>query len=342
MAKKSILMVVRKYPADFGHTTVIDNLCNGLNKMGYRTAIGAFSFTKDPPNDITKVNLKKLDLLVHGVNKLDYDIIHTHQALPNYFLLTVKPKKPIVLHYHGASNKLQRINFKISMTLYKKRFTKIISVSKAGITQMKKMISSITADVVYNGVDTKFYNPDLPPKFKKGEPQLLFVGGLRPYKNTTVLVNMMPKILKQYPQAHLQIVGEGDDYDKLVAIIKEKKLEQNIELTGKISNDELKLRYVSCDIYISASTFEVCPVPTLEAMACGKPLILYDIEPHKEITDISKAGITFSSENEICDKITDVYNNKNLFIKNALTFAENHDWNIICKQVAQIYDDITN
>jgi hypothetical protein len=30
-----------------------------------------------------------------------------------YFLLTKKPTKPIILHYHGASSKIQQINFKI-------------------------------------------------------------------------------------------------------------------------------------------------------------------------------------------------------------------------------------
>ena len=74
------------------------------------------------------------------------------------------------------------------------------------------------------------------------------------------------------------------------------KLEKNVELTGRIDSDELKFRYSSCDVYVSASTFEVCPVPTLEAMACGKPLVLFDIEPHREMIEISNAGKIFSFE----------------------------------------------
>ena len=53
--KKSILMVVAKYPATFGHTSVINYLCKELTKLGHRVAIGAFSFDSDPPFNIPKV-----------------------------------------------------------------------------------------------------------------------------------------------------------------------------------------------------------------------------------------------------------------------------------------------
>ena len=115
------------------------------------------------------------------------------------------------------------------------------------------------------------------------------------------------------------------------------KLEQSIELTGRIDNDELRLRYSSCDVYVSASTFEVCPVPTLEAMACGKPLVLFDIEPHREIIKISNAGKIFSFEknSNFIDILDSVYKNKDAFKTSALNFAKNHDWETITKQLIE-------
>jgi len=343
MTKRSVLMVVAKYPATHGHTTVINNLCIGLDKLGYHTAIGSFSFDKDPPFNIEKVKLSKSKLLTLGVKYLNFDIIHSHQSRVNYYLLSIKPTKPIVLHYHGASSKMQEINFKISMRLYKNRISKIISVSNTGINQMKKMIGPVKAEVIYNGVDIDFYKPDLDKPYKKGNPQLLFVSALREYKKTPLLVESMPEILKKYPDAHLQIVGDGEDFLKLKVLIKKKNLENKVELTGKINNEELRMRYSSCDLYVSASTFEVCPVPTLEAMACGKPLVLYDIESHKEIVDVSKAGTVFSlSRNStIVNKIEEVYQNKITFGNAARKFAENHDWSSICKQVAKVYEEIS-
>ena len=75
MLKKSVLMVVAKYPATFGHTSVINYLCNELKKLGYRAAIGAFSFDSDPPFGIEKIKLSKRKLLTTGISYLDLDEI---------------------------------------------------------------------------------------------------------------------------------------------------------------------------------------------------------------------------------------------------------------------------
>jgi glycosyltransferase involved in cell wall biosynthesis len=334
-------MIVRKYPADFGHTTVINNLCTELQKMGHKVGIGAFEFTSSPPENVEQVKLNKFKLFFYGVKILNYDVLFLHQSYPSYYLLTKKPNKPVILYYHGASNRLQRINFKISMMLYKKRMTKIMAVSQAGINQMKKMIGNISAEVIYNGVDTTFYNPDLSRPYTKGEPQLLFVSALRPYKKASLLISFLPDLLKKYPKIHLQIVGTGEQKLLLENLVKKLKLENHVELTGRIDNDQLKLRYSSCDVYVSASTFEVCPVPTLEAMACGKPLVLFDIEPHQEIINISNAGKIFSLDknSNFITILDEVYKNKDLYKKSALKFIKSHDWKSITKQLIRTLDE---
>ena len=336
-------MVVAKYPATRGHTTVINNLCKGLSELGYETAIGAFSFDEDPPFNIKKEILNKFQLRKKGVSILNYDIIHTHQPRVHYYLLSKKPSKPIIFHYHGAANKIQEINFKVSMKLYRKKISKIISVSKTGVEQIEKMIGPTPAEVIYNGADTEFYNPNNSKRYKKGEPQLLFVSALHKYKNAGVLIEAMPEILKKYSKAHLQIVGSGEDVPNLKNLISKNKLENKVELTGKIDNEQLRTRYSSCDIYISSSTFEVCPVPTLEAMSSGKPLVLFDIKPHREIIEASTAGEVFLNfeKNEICDKIMKVYENRDKYSSSARIFAEKHDWKNICKQVAKVYDEFS-
>jgi 1,2-diacylglycerol 3-alpha-glucosyltransferase len=334
-------MVVAKYPATFGHTSVINYLCKELNELGYRAAIGAFSFDSEPPFNIETVKLNKRKLLTTGVSYLDFDIIHPHQARVLYYLLSKKPTKPIIFHYHGASDRIQELNFKLAMWKYKNKISKIISVSNAGINQMKKLVKDISADVLYNGVDTKLFNPNLGDPYKKGNPQLLFVSALRKYKKVEILINSIPSILKKFPDAHLQIVGDGENFATLESMIQEKKLENKVELLGKIEHDDLKFYYSSCDLYISASTFEVCPVPPIEAMACGKPLLLFDIEPHVEIINASKAGKIFSTTNpdDISELVSDVLQSKDVLEISARKFGEQHDWSLIGKQLSLIYEE---
>jgi glycosyltransferase involved in cell wall biosynthesis len=338
MKKPSVIMVVAKYPATYGHTTVINNFCKYLNKIGYNTAIGAFSFDSDPPNNIQKIKLSKFKLLTKGIDYLNFDIIHTHQAYVNYYLLFKKSKKIIIQHYHAASNRSQEINLKIMMKFYKKRISEILCVSQKALNHFKEINGECNAKVVYNGVDTNFYNPKLTKKFQTGSPQLLFVSVLRHYKNTKLLVNAIPKLLKKYPKINLQIVGAGEDLKSLSGLVRKKKLEKYVELTGRIDDDELKLRYASCDIFISASKNEHCPVPPFEAMSCGKPLVLSDLESHNEILKASNAGLIFTDIDDLCNKIELVYENPQTYSENALKYAQKHDWANICEELIKIYD----
>ena len=325
MKSISVIFIVAKYPATYGHTSVINNLCHGLNELGHKTAIGAFSFDSDPPKGVKKVILKKNVLLRSGVASLEYDIIHPHQAQVLYYLLFKKPEKPIVFHYHAASNLIQELNLKSSMKLFKKRISKFISVSKKASHHLEEWAGKCDDVVIYNGVDTKFFHPGLEQPYRKGSPQLLFVSVLRKYKKTVDLISAMPELLKTYPKAHLQIVGNGEDFSRLQNIIKKKNLEKNIEMTGRIDDEELRLRYASCDMYVSASTNEHCPVPTFEAMACGRPLVLSELESHMEIINVSKAGLafSFSDNHDLCQKIINVYENKEVFGKDAIKFVQN-------------------
>ena len=319
MLKKSVLMVVDKYPATYGHTTVINNLCNELRRLGVKVAIGAFRFDEKPPDNIEYLKLNRLKLLLSGIDSLEFDIIHSHQTLPNYFLFFRRSSKIKILHYHGASNMLQRINFKIFM---------------------KDMIGYVNATVLYNGVADEFFTEEI-TGHKKGTPQLLFVSALRKYKQTSVLVNLMPKLLEVFPDAHLQIVGDGECLEKLKNQIKIKILETHVELTGKLDTNELRKRYSSCDLYISASNFEVCLVPTFDAKAWGNRLVLFIFEPLKEIISISKAGEIFSSleSPEIISKIKNVYNNRKELGLNGKKFAKQNNWSEVCKKLIGIYED---
>jgi len=71
MLKKSVLMVVDKYPATYGHTTVINNLCVELRRLGVKVAIGAFRFDEKPPDNIEYLKFNK------KLYELNYSILIT-------------------------------------------------------------------------------------------------------------------------------------------------------------------------------------------------------------------------------------------------------------------------
>jgi len=342
MKVKSILIVIDEYPTSFGHTTVIKETSIRLQKIGHRVGIGAFSFKEEPPLNIEKIILDKKILFSRKEN-LKFDIIHLHQPKMTYFFLFNKINTPIILHYHGSSNLIQRLNFKISMKLFHKKIEKIIPVSNTALNQIKKMTKNIPpVKIIFNGVDYNFFNSNITNEFKKGKPELIFVGGLREYKKINEIINVIPKLLLKYPNTHFQIIGEGSEFLKLNKIIYEKKLQKHIEMIGKQTREQISLRLSSSDLYISASRFETLPLPPLEAMASGLPVILSEHQAHKELIEKSNAGEIFPYGNitKLYVVINKVFDNKEKYSINAKKFASNNDWNLITRQIIDTYEEV--
>lgn len=329
-------MLVSKFDVIGGHGIVISNLGKALTKLGHTVGIGSFSFQGELPPNVSKISLKKF----RGFDKSDYDIIHSHQTHMNYY--SIFSSKPFIFHYHGSASTLQDWNLTLMLTLRMKKIKKIIAVSHSAKNQIKNKLGPVPIDVIYNGVDTKLFNTNLERSFKKGDPQLLFVGKLYHHKNVVSLIRSIPRIKEKFPSVHLQIVGDGNEFNNLKKEIKQKNLENNVELVGSLSSDELRFRYSSCDAYLSSSQKEAFALSILEAMACGKPVLLSNIEAHKEIITASNAGLVFNDIVEIKDKLSKLYDNHHTFSTAARDFAQKHDWSIIAKKFEQIYNEVLN
>lgn len=331
-------MIVSRYRGYGGHEIVINNISKGLIKLGYNVTIGAMAFDQNPPSDIDVVRIKRFGYW-DWLNDKSFDLYHSHQTHTNYY--SIFGKKPFVFHFHGASNTIQELNLKLCMSLCKHKISRIMCVSNSSLEQFYN-ITNCESEVLYNGVDTDLLNPSLPRPYSKGDPQLLFVGKLYHHKNVRTLVLGMPSVLSQYPNAHFQIVGSGEDYQSIAALIREHKLQANVELCGSCSEDELKHRISSCDIYISASEWEMFDLPALEAMACGKPVLLSNIPAHRELIEGSGAGLIFNEVNEIPRKIAEIHANSQAMGNNGRIFAEKRDWRVASKNMSKIYDNLLN
>lgn len=331
-------MTVSEYQYFTGHGTGINNLCLGLKDLGYEMAIGAFKFHDKPPDGINMVHLKKTNFFSEEVKK--FDIIHNNHPKLNYYSLF--SPKPFIFHLYGASNKIQEINVKLSILFCKSKISRILVISNSVKYQVSNAINKIPIEVIYLGVDTKYFNTNIKQKYVKGNPQLFFVGVLYPHKNVKMLIDSMHHILKKFPKAHLQIVGKGKEYLDLKQKIKKEQLESSIELVGNIEKEELRDRYASCDVYVTASKHEMLDLPAIEAMSCGKPVVLSDIPVHKEIIEKSKGGKIFAINNEknLVEIIEECIKNGKEMGRKGRLFAEENDWAKVSEKVALIYNEL--
>jgi glycosyltransferase involved in cell wall biosynthesis len=109
------------------------------------------------------------------------------------------------------------------------------------------------------------------------------VGRLIPIKNPLCVLSAFQQSADQ--ASRLVFIGEGRLRGSLMKAIKNHDLAGQVELTGLVPRDQVFESLSKADVVISASRGEGLPNAVIEAMACGRPVILSDIAPHREIAD---------------------------------------------------------
>ncbi len=96
-----------------------------------------------------------------------------------------------------------------------------------------------------------------------------FCGRLIKQKNPEYLIQIFENIHKKEPMTKLLMLGDGILWDKLKTEIKKKHLENNIIMTGAVSNVEEYMQAMDC--FLLPSKFEGFGIVLLEAQASGLP-----------------------------------------------------------------------
>jgi glycosyltransferase involved in cell wall biosynthesis len=107
------------------------------------------------------------------------------------------------------------------------------------------------------------------------------IGRLIPIKDPLAVVEAFQQVARANDR--LVCIGDGP----LGVAVRERARQlghaRQVELTGVIPRDAVYERMKAVDLFVSASRVEGLPVAVLEAMACGCPVVLSDIPPHREI-----------------------------------------------------------
>jgi glycosyltransferase involved in cell wall biosynthesis len=123
---------------------------------------------------------------------------------------------------------------------------------------------------------------DLEPPFRLSAGKyILFVGRLVPEKQPDLLINAFRKIRGDY---RLVVTGGTSFTNDYVRSLKELAAKDDrVVFTGYVYGSELCALYAKAAAFVLPSTLEGLPLTLLEAAACGTPVVVSDIQPHKEV-----------------------------------------------------------
>lgn len=154
---------------------------------------------------------------------------------------------------------------------------------------------------IFNGVDTQALAA-LPTPAERPQMKVLFVGRISPEKGVHVLVEAFSRVAAQFPNAHLQIIGatkqlpldmllglnedpavkalarfyngtEQHYYNTLQSQVQNLGLGERIKFLGPQPYDQILNFYRQADVYVQCTFWDAFPIPVVEAMAVGLPVI---------------------------------------------------------------------
>ena len=174
------------------------------------------------------------------------------------------------------------------------------------------------------GLDPCFWPTEVSPeaktvlmsRFKLQRPFVLFAGGLEPRKNLEGLIAafaLLPRELRTSCQ--LAVVGQLlEEEQRIIASLgRQQGLNQDeVVCLGYASDEDLRLLYSICALFVLPSLHEGFGLPALEAMGCGAPVIGSSTTSIPEIIDRKDALFDPTEPRDIASRLTEVLSNAKL------------------------------
>ena len=200
--------------------------------------------------------------------------------------------------------------------------------------------------VIPNGIDamTAAKTPfKIKTKHHHLAPVIGSVGSLISLKGYEYLIEAMDKIVKTYPHAMLEIIGEGEERKNLEEQIRRNVLERHVTLLGRKNNPfSLERQW---NIYVSPSLSETFGIAVLEAMVSGLPVVATRVGGVAELIKDGKSGILIKpgSPAEIAKAVIEIVSRPAFAEKLARAGrerAEKFRWEKVIKLIEREYIDL--
>jgi glycosyltransferase involved in cell wall biosynthesis len=147
---------------------------------------------------------------------------------------------------------------------------------------------------IYNGIDLEQVDLDMPLPIDDiaSRNLILVLGNIQPSKRHEDIIRALPLILEQHPQMRLAMGGNVYNQAYLTELRQlavELKVDDKVDFMGARS-DVLELMRRSRALVLCSES-EGLPWVILEAMAARLPVIVSDIEAHREVVDDGRTGL---------------------------------------------------
>ena len=206
--------------------------------------------------------------------------------------------------------------------------------------QFDKLNKSGKVIVVLGAVDYQLIQKWQKKKKFRKKYDAVFQGRFHPQKGVLNLISIWEKVCKKKPDAKLVMIGDGPLYKQVQDLINEKKLKNNVILTGYLFDGDLKYQYFSqSKIVVHPAMYDSGGMAAYEAMAFGLPVIGFALKAFSSYYPKGMVTVKIGDKNLFAYQILELLKNnrkRSIIAKEGLLFITSAaTWEIRSKQILQ-------
>lgn len=377
----NVAHVTATFPPYFGGTgNVAFYNARALARLGHRvtvyTADGRHASARD--RDEFQVRRLKTPLqignapLVPGLLLMErHDLVHLHYPFifgaEMVLALRTLRNQPYVLTHHNdlVSPGAKGVLFSLYERLWSRRVLagarRVVVTSRDSAAASHLVGPLMRADParvseVPNGVDMTVFRAGLDGSTARerlgiGNADggvLLFVGWMdsahHPKGGVPVLLEAVHRLGD--PEVVLVLAGGGDRVAEYASQARQLGVDRQVRFLGTVPNEELPPIYAACDIVVQPSQlFEPFGLVALEAMACGRPVIVSDLPGVRRVVQDAGGGVLVPPGDAdalaaaIRSLLADPGRRASLGAAGRTGVEERYDWAAIAPLLVRTYED---
>jgi len=288
------------------------------------------------------------------------EVVHVHStaALPS-LLLGRALGRAVVVHSHG-DEPLRPLRPALMRKVGINFSHRVVAVSEATRKDIinHQRVSPKKVVVAYNGVNIGDFkpsgqSPEVLAKYglESFERIILSIGAIQARKGQWRIIQCLPAILKEWP--NLVYVNVGRPYDevyqaRLRGDAERLGISENVRFLSGVPDEDLVSLINSAWLCVHPSSYEPFGLAVVEEMACGRPVVAFNVAALPEIIENGVDGILVAPEDSpgltssILNLLGDASLAKRIGEAARQKVATKFTWDLAAAQLEGIYEEIVS
>jgi glycosyltransferase involved in cell wall biosynthesis len=215
----------------------------------------------------------------------------------------------------------------------------IVTLNSA--TQRYFQLQGYNVVLIPNGVNEREFQPNFDDSY------ILNSGRQLPHKHLDLLIKayaLLPTKLRE--EYVLKLVGDGSEHEYLRRLSLHLGIEDRVQFIPRLAKNEYIDTMSKCSTFVLPTSLEGFGTVTIEAMACGKPVIVSDIAAPRDIVSPCYDGFLFKNQNvddlishlKLC--LSDIALRKKIGCNARKTIEEKYSFRKLAQKYASLFDQL--